>query len=83
MAYSTSKHIANRNAPHGAVMEGARSVLVLEENDLSSTNHQLVAEAMARAEAGRPDTLWPPGHFATVGVGNYPDTASLPAAWIL
>jgi hypothetical protein len=36
--------------------EGARSVLVMEENDLSSTNHQLVAEAMARAEAGRPDT---------------------------
>jgi hypothetical protein len=36
--------------------EGARSVLVLEENDLSSTNHQLVAEAMARAESGRPDT---------------------------
>lgn len=35
--------------------EGARSVLVMEENDLSSTNHQLVAEAMARAEAGRPD----------------------------
>jgi hypothetical protein len=28
----------------------------MEENDLSSTNHQLVAEAMARAEAGRPDT---------------------------
>jgi hypothetical protein len=35
--------------------EGARSVLVLEENDLSSTNHQLVAEAMARVEAGRTD----------------------------
>ena len=30
--------------------EGARTVLVMEENDLSSTNHQ--AEAMARAEAG-------------------------------
>ncbi len=36
--------------------EGAHTVLVMEENDLSSTNHQLVAEAMARAEAGRPDT---------------------------
>ncbi|MDR3422486.1 MAG: hypothetical protein P4L00_01460 [Candidatus Acidoferrales bacterium] len=36
--------------------EGARSILVMEENDLSSTNHQLVAEAMARAEAGRHDT---------------------------
>ncbi len=35
--------------------EGARSILVMEENDLSSTNHQLVAEGMARAEAGRPD----------------------------
>ena len=31
-------------------------VLVMEENDLSSTNHHLVAEAMARAEAGRPYT---------------------------
>jgi hypothetical protein len=28
---------------------------VLEENDLSLTNHQLVAEAMSRSEAGRPD----------------------------
>jgi hypothetical protein len=35
--------------------EGARSVLVLEENDISCTNHQLVAEAMARVEAGRPN----------------------------
>lgn len=35
--------------------EGARTVLVMEENDLSLTNHQLVAEAMARAESGRPD----------------------------
>jgi hypothetical protein len=35
--------------------EGARSVLVMEENDLSLTNHQLVAEAVARAEAGRSD----------------------------
>jgi hypothetical protein len=34
---------------------GARSVLVMEENDLSLTNHQLVADAMARAEAGRSD----------------------------
>ena len=35
--------------------KGARSVLVMEESDLSLTNHQLVAEAMARAEAGRSD----------------------------
>jgi hypothetical protein len=35
--------------------DGARTVLVLEENDLSLTNHQLVAEAMSRAEAGRAD----------------------------
>jgi hypothetical protein len=35
--------------------EGARSVLVMEENDLSLTNHQVVAEAMASAEAGRLD----------------------------
>jgi hypothetical protein len=35
--------------------DGAKTVLVLEENDLSLTNHQLVAEAMARAEAGRAD----------------------------
>ena len=35
--------------------EGARSVLVLEENDLLLTNHQFVADAMARAETGRPD----------------------------
>jgi hypothetical protein len=33
--------------------EDARTVLVMEENDLSLTNHQLVAEAMARAESGR------------------------------
>ena len=36
--------------------EGAHSVLIMEENDLSSTNHQLVAEAMMRAEAGRSGT---------------------------
>ncbi len=35
--------------------EGARSVLVMEENDLSLTNHQVVAEAMASAEFGRSD----------------------------
>ena len=35
--------------------EGALSVLVLEENDISSTNPQLVYEAMVRAEAGRSD----------------------------
>jgi hypothetical protein len=37
--------------------EGARSVLILEESDLSLTNHQLVANAMTSAEAGRSDTL--------------------------
>ena len=35
--------------------EGALSVLVLEENDISSTNPQLVYEAMVRAETGRSD----------------------------
>jgi len=30
---------------------GARTVLVLEENDISMTNHQLVADAMVHAEA--------------------------------
>jgi hypothetical protein len=35
--------------------EDAQTILVLEENDLSSTNHQLVAEAMFRAEADRAD----------------------------
>ena len=35
--------------------EGARSILVLEENDMSLTNHQVVADAMASAEAGRSD----------------------------
>ena len=34
---------------------GARGVLVLEENDISFTNPQLVYEAMVRAEAGRSD----------------------------
>jgi len=36
--------------------EGARSVLVMEENDISSTNAELVFHAMMRAEAGKPDT---------------------------
>ena len=31
--------------------EGARTILVLEENDISLTNHQLVADAMVHAEA--------------------------------
>ena len=35
--------------------EGARTVLVMEENDLSLTNHELVAKAMAHAESGRSD----------------------------
>jgi hypothetical protein len=35
--------------------EGARTVLVLEENDLSLTNHQRVADALAPAEAAMPD----------------------------
>jgi hypothetical protein len=33
----------------------ARTVLVLEENDLSLTNHQRVADALAPAEAAMPD----------------------------
>ena len=31
--------------------EGARTILVLEENDISLTNHQVVADAMVHAEA--------------------------------
>jgi hypothetical protein len=34
---------------------GARTVLVLEENDISSTNHQLVADSMSLAETGASD----------------------------
>jgi hypothetical protein len=35
--------------------DGARTVLVLEENDLSLTNHQRVADALVPAEAAIPD----------------------------
>jgi hypothetical protein len=35
--------------------EGARTVLVLEENDLSLTNHQVVADALVTAEATMSD----------------------------
>ena len=35
--------------------DGAKTVLVLEENDLSLTNHQRVADALAPAEATMPD----------------------------
>ena len=35
--------------------DGAKTVLVLEENDLSLTNHQRVADALASAEAAMPD----------------------------
>lgn len=35
--------------------DGARTVLVLEENDLSLTNHQRVADALAPAEAAMSD----------------------------
>ena len=35
--------------------DGARTVLVLEEDDISSTNAELVYHAMMRAEAGKPD----------------------------
>jgi hypothetical protein len=35
--------------------DGARTVLVLEENDLSLTNHQVVADALVPAEATMPD----------------------------
>ncbi len=34
---------------------GARTVLVLEDRDIYLTNHQLVYEALSRAEGGRPD----------------------------
>jgi hypothetical protein len=34
---------------------GARTVLVLEDRDIQLTNHQLVYEALCRAERGRPD----------------------------
>jgi len=34
--------------------EGARSVLVMEENDISSTNAERVFNAMMRAETGKP-----------------------------
>jgi hypothetical protein len=34
--------------------DGAKTVLVLEENDLSLTNHQLVADALISAEAAMP-----------------------------
>ena len=36
--------------------DGAKTVLVLEENDLSLTNHQLVADALLSAEVAMPDT---------------------------
>jgi hypothetical protein len=35
--------------------DGAKTVLVLEENDLSLTNHQRVADALVAAEAAMPD----------------------------
>jgi hypothetical protein len=35
--------------------DSARTMLVLEENDISTTNHQLVADAMSIAEEGIPD----------------------------
>jgi hypothetical protein len=35
--------------------DGAKTVLVLEENDLSLTNHQVVADALVPAEAVMPD----------------------------
>ena len=35
---------------------GARTVLVLEENDIQLTNQQVVADALTQAEAERPDT---------------------------
>jgi hypothetical protein len=51
--------------------EGARTILVLEENDLSLTNHQAVAEAMAIAESG-----WADGPDEIFLVGT-----SLPNPW--
>jgi hypothetical protein len=35
--------------------DGAKTVLVLEENDMSLTNHQRVADSMSLAEAGMTD----------------------------
>lgn len=35
--------------------DGAKTVLVLEENDLSLTNHQRVADALIPVEAAMPD----------------------------
>ena len=35
--------------------EAARSVLVMEENDISSTNAERVFNALMRAETGKPD----------------------------
>lgn len=45
----------------------AKTVLILEENDISLTNHQLVADAMARAEAGVVD---PPDEIFVVSTHN-------------
>lgn len=36
--------------------DGAKTVLVLEENDIALTNHQLVADALIEAEKTFPDT---------------------------
>jgi hypothetical protein len=46
--------------------DGARTILVLEENDISLTNHQSVAEALTAAEAGRTDL---PDEVYVVGTG--------------
>ena len=35
--------------------DGAKTVLVLEENDLLLTNHQLVADALVSTEVAMPD----------------------------
>ncbi len=35
--------------------DSSKTTLVLEENDLSLTNHQLVADALVSAEAAMPD----------------------------
>jgi hypothetical protein len=51
--------------------DGAHTVLVLEENDLSLTNHELVANALVLAEAG--ETKAPDGIFL---VGT-----SIPQTW--
>jgi hypothetical protein len=47
----------NRKCPklHRCKEEGARTVLVLEDGDISLSNHVLIGDALAGLLAGRPD----------------------------